>query len=165
MKGLSLIGGEKIQNKRRGGKEEEQNERKKEAEDLGSCLGQSNENSGFGRLESDCELDEWEMEDQQSKVQDDVQETQKTLDKTDIRPMGDHLDMLQHIYRDWNQEADQLTHVAREKGETWNSYITEAGTRIEAVRSFFDGGVSTACDDKIKKQSGISLCDSNCGKF
>ena len=71
MKGLSLIGGEKIQNKRRGGKEEEQNERKKEAEDLGSCLGQSNENSGFGRLESDCELDEWEMEDQQSKVQDD----------------------------------------------------------------------------------------------
>ena len=147
MKGLSLTGGAKIQNKRRGGKEEEHNEGKREAEDLGSCLGQSNENSGFGRLESD------------------VQETQKTLDKTEIRPMGDHLDMLQHIYRDWNQEADQLTHVAREKGETWNSYITEAGTRIEAVRSFFDGGVSTACDDKIKKQSGISIGDSNCGKF
>ena len=37
------------------------------------------------------------------------------LDKTDIRPMGDHLDMFHHIYRDWNQEADHLTHVAREK--------------------------------------------------
>ena len=68
--------------------------------------------------------------------------------------MGDHLEMFQHIYRDWNQEADQLTHEAREKGETWNSYITEAGTRIEAVRSFCDGGVSSACDDKFKNKVG-----------
>ena len=66
-----------------------------------------------------------------------VQKTQNMLDKTDICPMGDHLDMFQHICRDWNQEADHLTHVAREKGATWNSYITEAGTRIEAVRSLF----------------------------
>ena len=66
--------------------------------------------------------------------------------------MGDHLDMFQHIYRDWNQEADHLSHVAREKGTTWNSYITEAGAWIEAVRSFFDGGVSTVCDDKIKNR-------------
>ena len=83
-----------------------------------------------------------------------VQKMQNMLDETDIRPMGDHLDMFQHICRDWNQEADHLTHVAREKGATWNSYITEAGTRIEAVRSLFDGGVSTACDDKIKNKVG-----------
>ena len=62
--------------------------------------------------------------------------------------------MFQHIYRDWNQEADQLTHVAREKGATSNSYITEAGTRIEAVRSFFDGGVGSACNDKIRNRVG-----------
>ena len=83
-----------------------------------------------------------------------MHKTQNMLDKTDIRPMGDHLDMFQHIYRDWNQEADHLTHLAREKGETWNSYITEAGTRIEAVRSFFDRGVSSACDDKFKNKVG-----------
>ena len=76
------------------------------------------------------------------------------LDKTDIRLMGDHLDKFQHIYREWNQEADHLTHVAREKGATWNSYIAEAGERFEAVRSFFDGGVSTVCDDKIKHKVG-----------
>ena len=35
---------------------------------------------------------------------------------------NDHLDMFQHVYREWNQEADRLTHVAREKGATWNSY-------------------------------------------
>ena len=55
---------------RRGGKEEEQNEEKIEAESLGCRLRQSNENSDFGRLKSDCELDEWEMDDQQSKNQD-----------------------------------------------------------------------------------------------
>ena len=44
--------------------------------------------------------------------------------------------------------------MAREKGATWNSYITEAGARIEAVRSFFDGGVSTFCDDKVKNRVG-----------
>ena len=83
-----------------------------------------------------------------------VQKTHNMLDKTDIRPVGDHLDMFQHNCRDWNQEADHLTHVAREKGETWNSYITEAETRIEAVRSFFDGGVSSVSDDKIKNRVG-----------
>ena len=83
-----------------------------------------------------------------------MQKTQNMLDKTDIRPMGDHVDIFQHIYRDWNQRAGRLTHVARETGTTWKSYITEAGTRIEAVRSFFDGGVRTVCDDKIKNEVG-----------
>ena len=62
--------------------------------------------------------------------------------------------MFQRVYRDWNQEADHLTHVAREIGATCNSYIAEAGAWIEAVRSFFDGGVSTVCDDKIKNKVG-----------
>ena len=44
----------------RGGKKKEPNEGKGEAEDLGSGLGQSNENSNFGRLKSDCAMDEWE---------------------------------------------------------------------------------------------------------
>ena len=79
-----------------------------------------------------------------------MQKTQNMLDKTDIRPMGNHLDMFQIIYRDWNQEAGHLI----QKGETWNSYITEAETRIEAVRSFFDGGVSSARTDKIKNRVG-----------
>ena len=56
--------------------------------------------------------------------------------------MGDHLDMFQHVYREWNQEADHPTHVAREKCATQNSYVMEEGTRVEAVRSFFDGGVN-----------------------
>ena len=38
------------------------------------------------------------------------------LDKTDLRPMADHVDIFQHVYREWNQEVDRLTHVAREKG-------------------------------------------------
>ena len=40
------------------------------------------------------------------------------------------------------------------KGATWNSYVIEEETRVAAVRSFFDGGVSTACDDKIKHKVG-----------
>ena len=54
-----------------------------------------------------------------------MQKTHNMMDKTDFRPMGDHLDMLQHIYRDWNQEADRLAHVARAKGVTWNSNVME----------------------------------------
>ena len=70
-----------------------------------------------------------------------VQMTQNMMDNTDIRPMGDHLEMFQHIYRDLSQEADHVTHVAREKGATRNSNI--------AVH-FFDGGVNIQYDDKIK---------------
>ena len=68
--------------------------------------------------------------------------------------MGDHQDMFLHIYSDWNEDADHLTHVAREKGATCNSHMIEEETRIEAVRSFLDGGVSTVCDDQIKNKVG-----------
>ena len=61
---------------------------------------------------------EWKMNNQKFRMM--VQKTQILMDKTDRQPMGDHLDMFQHIYRDWNLNADHLTHVAREKGATWN---------------------------------------------
>ena len=44
-----------------------------------------------------------------------VQKTQNLPDKTDIRPMAYHLDLFQHVNRDWNEEADRLTHGARKK--------------------------------------------------
>ena len=94
----------------------------------------------------------WKINDQKFSMM--VQKTQKMLDRTDIRPMGDHLDMFQHVYREWNREDHHLTHVVREKGATWNSYVKEEGTRIEAARSFFDGGVNIQGDDKIKNKVG-----------
>ena len=68
-----------------------------------------------------------------------VQKTHKMLDKTDLRPMADIVDIFRHMYREWNQEVDRLTHVARQKGTTWNSYATKEGERTEAGRGFFDG--------------------------
>ena len=53
----------------------------------------------------------WKINNQKFKMM--IQTTQNTMDKTDIRPMGDHLDMFHHIYREWNQEADRFSHVAR----------------------------------------------------
>ena len=50
-----------------------------------------------------------------------AQKAQNKLDRTGIRPMGDHLDMFQHIYREWNQEADHLHMWHEKKGATWNS--------------------------------------------
>ena len=47
-----------------------------------------------------------------------AQKTQNMLDRRDIRPMGDNLDMFQYVYSEGNQEADHVTHVAREKGAT-----------------------------------------------
>ena len=61
--------------------------------------------------------------------------------------------MFQHICREWNQEAD-LTHVAREKGATWKSYVIEEVARIEAVKCFFDGGVSKECQGLIQNRVG-----------
>ena len=87
------------------------------------------------------------------------------LDRTDIRPMGDHLDMFQHVYREWNQEADRLTHVAREKGTTWNSYAIEEEARIEAVRCFFDGGVSKECQGQIQNRVGSAHVIQTAEKF
>ena len=81
-----------------------------------------------------------------------IQRTQNMLEKTDLRPMADHIDMFQHVYREWNQEADRLTHVAREHEVTWNSYAMGEGERVEAVRWFSDGGVRSACNASIKKK-------------
>ena len=72
-----------------------------------------------------------------------VQQTQNMLDKTHLRPMAD-------------QKSDRLTHVAREKGNTWNSFALKEGERIEAVRGFFDGGVSSACQGAIKNKVGVA---------
>ena len=83
-----------------------------------------------------------------------VQKTQNILDKTDIRPMADHLDLFQQIYRDWNEEADRLTHEAREKGTSWNSFTVNEGANIEAVRACFDGAVSRQEDRKVKHKVG-----------
>ena len=86
-----------------------------------------------------------------------VQKTQNMLDRKDVRLVGDHLDIFQHVYTEWNQEADHLTHVARKKGATWNSHVMEEGPRVVAVRSFFDGGVSIQCNDKIKNKVGSAF--------
>ena len=79
-----------------------------------------------------------------------VQKAQNLMNKTDIRPTRYHLNMFQHLYRDWNQEADHLTQVARENGATRNSFTMEEGNRLEAVRAYFVGGVNIQDDDKIK---------------
>ena len=60
-----------------------------------------------------------------------VHKTQILLDQTDIVLMSDHLDICQHIYRDWNGDADYLTHKAREEGPAWNAFQTKE--RIEAI--------------------------------
>ena len=49
----------------------------------------------------------------------------------------------------WNEKADRLTHEAREKGDSWNSFMMVEGAKLEAVRAYFDGGVSKQ-DDRTK---------------
>ena len=105
----------------------------------------------------------WKINNQKFKMM--IQKTQNTMDKTDIRPKGDHLDMFHHIHREWNQEADRLTHVARDKGATWNSHTVEAEGKIEAVRGFFDGEVSRACTNKIKNRVGSAYVIQIAGKM
>ena len=88
------------------------------------------------------------------------------LDKMDFRPMADHLDMFQHVCREWNQEADRLTHVAREKkGPLGTLFAMGREATIEAVRSFFNGGVSAECGAQIQSKVGVSLRGSNCLKW
>ena len=43
-----------------------------------------------------------------------MRKTQNLMDKTDIRPMADHLGSFQHVFRDWNEKANRLPHEARE---------------------------------------------------
>ena len=61
-----------------------------------------------------------------------IQRTQNMLDKVDLRPMADHLDIFQQV----------LTHVARERGATSNFFVVGQSQRIEVVRSFFDGALN-----------------------
>ena len=54
----------------------------------------------------------WKIHEQKFRLM--VHKTQNTLDKTDIRPMGDHLDMFQYFYRDRFKRlrlASELLHV------------------------------------------------------
>ena len=53
------------------------------------------------------------------------------------------MDLFQHIYRDWSEEADRLAHEAREKESSWNSFSMREGEKLEAVRALFDGEVSS----------------------
>ena len=78
----------------------------------------------------------------------DVQKTLNLFDKTDIRPMADHLDLFQHKNRDWNEKADRLTHDAREKGASWNSFTVMEGSILEAVRACLQE------DKKVKHKEG-----------
>ena len=75
-----------------------------------------------------------------------------------MRPVGNHLDMFQHIYSDWNQRADHLSHVAGEKAASWNSFMMDEADRLEPVRAYFNRGV---LDRMLAKssESGIGLCD------
>ena len=65
-----------------------------------------------------------------------VLKTKNVLDNTHLRPMADHMDIFHHVYREWNLEADRLTHVARESKVTWNSNAMGKGERIEAAKKF-----------------------------
>ena len=54
----------------------------------------------------------------------DVQKTQNMFDKTVIRSIIVLLNLFQHIYRDWNEKADCVTHDTWEKGVRWVSFMT-----------------------------------------
>ena len=73
-----------------------------------------NSDSGYSNLIVNWMNEKWRINNQKFRKM--FQRTQNMLDKTDLRPMADHLDMFQHVHRERNQEADRLTHVAREKG-------------------------------------------------
>ena len=69
-----------------------------------------------------------------------VHKTQHFLYQIAIRLVGDHLDLFQHIYRHWHGEAD------------CHSFETE--DKVEAIRSYFDEGVSNKEDKKVKNRTG-----------
>ena len=77
-----------------------ENEGKREAENLGSHLEISKESPDSGRLESDRELDKWEMQKiNNQRYRKMVQRTQNMIDKTDLKPMAAHMDIFQYILR------------------------------------------------------------------
>ena len=107
---------------------------------------------GDSSLAVSCLNGRWKINNKQIRAE--VQKTQNLLDKTDIRPMADHLDLFQHIYRDWSEKADRLTHEAREKGASWTSFTIMEGSSLEAVRACFAGGVSKQEGRKVKHKVG-----------
>ena len=68
--------------------------------------------------------------------------------------MADHLDLLQLLYRNWIEEADRLTHEARDKGASWNSFTKKQLSKVGVVRSCFNGRVSKQEDRKVKHKVG-----------
>ena len=74
------------------------------------------------------------------------------MDQNAVTPMGNHLDLFQHIYRDWDGEAYYLTHKAMEDGPTWNTF--EIKEKFDAIRAYFDGGVSNEEDTHVKNRVG-----------
>ena len=55
------------------------------------------------------------------------------------------------------RRADRLTHVATGKKRSRNSFVMEKGAQIEAVRTFFDGGVSSERNAQIKNKVGSAF--------
>ena len=53
----------------------------------------------------------WKTNNQKFRTE--VHKTQNLPDLNAIKPVGDHLDLFQHFYRDWNEKADCLTHKGR----------------------------------------------------
>ena len=53
---------------------------------------------------------------------------------------------------DWNGEAENLTHKAREDGPTWNGFPAEEG--VGAIRVHLAGGVNHEKDKNVKNKIG-----------
>ena len=68
------------------------------------------------------------------------------------------------MHSELNQEADHMTHVARESGTTWNYFVVQMERRIEAVRKFFDGGASVEWSVQNNNKVSVSARGSNCLK-
>ena len=97
MKGLSLDGGEKTENKAEEGRKEN---KMKEREmlriwDPARSNQMRTQILGVLNLIVNWMNGKWKINNQKFRMM--VRKTQNTMDKTDIRPMGDHFDMFQHI--------------------------------------------------------------------
>ena len=79
-----------------------------------------------------------------------VRQKQILLDQTDIVLMSDHLDICQHIYRDWNGDADYLTHKAREEDLRGTLFKQRRGSRPSVF--ILMAGVSHEEDKKVKNR-------------
>ena len=71
--------------------------------------------------------------------------------------MSEYSDIFHHIYRERNEEADELTHRVREEGPTWSNF---QGERPDAIR-IFSGGVSGEEDEKGRTSSSDWVPDAS----